>query len=640
MVLFSTNKTKSASMHHADHVLRCAVSFKQSNSVSDENTELPTSFGSSNEAIVALKQVLLLEARIAMQSKIVRPENAYLHPVDLESQPGVVISQTNLKIRRAQTPIATTPVDYSQQIWPERDDVKFTVPCAAPSKEAAQSTAIKQARSYMKRVQNKAAVDLKADDKTTEAIAKRNELKRLRSEETKEQRQERIQNKKKQSVEKPTIAKKKPTPDEKETTIATSPETPRTEIADQCVKLQTLLDEDECDQTTAPVLLPSRRKVRNSTTAFFNSPIPFDRHLRALQYCAPNKSIEMALLHAKPSPDLILIRGPPGTGKTSTLLSYVTPEKRVLICSSTNVGTANIYQRAVSMDIDCSLLISPLRIPTGIAITSQNPHARVVCCTVSGRTGPALVNEEFDLVLLDEGGQCMEACTWGLLRSQVQRIVIVGDINQLPALVSDTGKTLLHDRSLMKRLLDQGYPSQLLKTQRRMHPEIFKYPNRAFYNNLLLTEYTPVVVEEEGDMSPYKVLRTTSEPRACGSSFDNDEEADVCVAEALKAKRMYESVVILVPYQAQCRRVLAHKSDIEVFTIDSYQGREADAVILSIVRTRELGFWADERRLTVALTRARHYLRIIGASDKWTGKLQELREDAEVRQLVASCETT
>ena len=72
-------------------------------------------------------------------------------------------------------------------------------------------------------------------------------------------------------------------------------------------------------------------------------------------------------------------------------------------------------------------------------------------------------------------------------------------------------------------------------------------------------------------------------------------------------------MVLLTAYTGQCRLLLALKTGNPVHTIDSFQGREADTVILSVVRdgSAGTGFWADERRLVVALTRARRRLVIV-----------------------------
>ena len=66
-------------------------------------------------------------------------------------------------------------------------------------------------------------------------------------------------------------------------------------------------------------------------------------------------------------------------------------------------------------------------------------------------------------------------------------------------------------------------------------------------------------------------------------------------------------------------------SSAPIHTVDSFQGHEADVVILTTVRTETIGFWADYRRLNVAMTRAKHVLRIIGNTKSWLhGPLNDL----------------
>ena len=81
--------------------------------------------------------------------------------------------------------------------------------------------------------------------------------------------------------------------------------------------------------------------------------------------------------------------------------------------------------------------------------------------------------------------------------------------------------------------------------------------------------------------------------------------------------------MLIAPYTAQCRLLLAQGTGREVHTVDSFQGREADGVVLCIVRDGShkgapLGFWQDARRLVVALTRARVRLVVVASGvDAW-----------------------
>ena len=67
--------------------------------------------------------------------------------------------------------------------------------------------------------------------------------------------------------------------------------------------------------------------------------------------------------------------------------------------------------------------------------------------------------------------------------------------------------------------------------------------------------------------------------------------------------------------------------NVAVHTLDSFQGKEADVIILSTVRTgNHIGFWNDYRRLNVGLTRAKHILRVIGNTDTWNTQEGPLKD--------------
>ena len=157
---------------------------------------------------------------------------------------------------------------------------------------------------------------------------------------------------------------------------------------------------------------------------------------------------------------------------------------RILLCAPTNVGAANLYNRCLQDGYSCdtSLVIPPDRVPVGTPIMSNDPHKRIVCSTISGRNGPTLIDQEFEHVLVDEAAQCMEAWLWTLLRPRVQTLVLAGDVMQLPACTSLTGKTLRHDRSLMERLIvDLKYGNTVhLTEQNRMAPQLLLFPNMYF----------------------------------------------------------------------------------------------------------------------------------------------------------------
>lgn len=94
--------------------------------------------------------------------------------------------------------------------------------------------------------------------------------------------------------------------------------------------------------------------------------------------------------------------------------------------------------------------------------------------------------------------------------------------------------------------------------------------------------------------------------------------------------RIAQRVGIITPYKAQVRVIKdlvcpwlrksgLKSTDIEINTVDAYQGREKEIVIFSCVRTEGLGFLADLRRMNVAITRAREYLFVFGHSATLSG---------------------
>ena len=345
--------------------------------------------------------------------------------------------------------------------------------------------------------------------------------------------------------------------------------------------------------------------------------------------------MKLTILEGKPvlkGGSLTIYHGPPGTGKTYKLIQTLTEiikdkKRRVLVCAASNIGVLNLYNRAKTFNIKGSLLLSNPK----IAKVSEEEELswipktdQIVFCTVSMRYGSILRNINFDTILMDEAAQCQESWTWGLLRNEVKHIYLAGDHHQLPAIVSEDGNKLNHSRSLMKRLMDLEYPSILLNIQRRMHPDIVDFPNKTFYDNKLKTEYK----KSDINIKAFDIVNIKGVEERIGTSYQNKEEAEK-VIELVK-KFNIKDTVIISPYQAQCKLLKKMDNNLIIHTVDSFQGREADIIILTTVRSgNKIGFWEDYRRLNVGLTRAKHVLRIIGDTDTWRVKDGPLKLLAE-----------
>ena len=234
--------------------------------------------------------------------------------------------------------------------------------------------------------------------------------------------------------------------------------------------------------------------------------------------------------------------------------------------------------------------------------------------------------------MMDEASQCQEAWFWGLLRPSVKYIYMTGDPHQLPALVSKEGNKLNHERSFMDRMISLGYENKLLDTQRRMHPDIVNFPNFKYYQNKLKTDYTPSDNIDES-LNAFEICNVDGQEQRVGTSYQNAEEANMVIDLYNDLKDTFDDIVVISPYNAQCAllRSLEPKLKSCIHSVDSYQGKESDVIILTTVRTENLGFWSDYRRLNVAMTRAKHILRIVGNVESWTeGPLNDLKNYYEL----------
>jgi len=163
--------------------------------------------------------------------------------------------------------------------------------------------------------------------------------------------------------------------------------------------------------------------------------------------------------------------------------------------------------------------------------------------------------------------------------------------------------------------------AHFLDTQYRMHPKIAQFPSQTFYGGKLKSGTThesrkPIwkFIQE-----PAAFLSVDGNEKKCGTSFANYEEVDKIeqiVNVLLKTRDIArENIAVLALYKGQVNVLRTRLGDIEVNSIDGFQGREAEIVLVSTVRSRmNLGYSDDRRRLNVLLTRAKRGLLVVGHS--------------------------
>ena len=264
--------------------------------------------------------------------------------------------------------------------------------------------------------------------------------------------------------------------------------------------------------------------------------------------------------------------------------------------------------------------------------------ATVVCATLTGLDEELLGDLAFDLAVIDEAAQATEPTCWiPLLRSK--RLVLAGDHCQLPpTILSDEAKQLGLHISLMERLVTANGEaiSRRLTTQYRMHEQIMSFSSAEFYDSSLVAADSvrehlladlPHVTSNLLTQTAMRFIDTAGsdcveQAESDGSSRDNPGEADVVakqVEDLLAVGVAASEIAVITPYAAQARllRTLIDNAAIEVDTVDGFQGREKEAIVISLVRSNsngEVGFLNDTRRTNVALTRARRKLIVIGDS--------------------------
>lgn len=446
---------------------------------------------------------------------------------------------------------------------------------------------------------------------------------------------------------------------------------------------------------------------------------PFDEALDEKQRAAVDAALR--------SGDIALIHGPPGTGKTRTLVEVVRQRvargERVLCAAPSNTAVDNLGIRLAQIapavgqaPLRAVRLGHPARVHPALATLTLdaqvaadgamklarewNDRARQLRKTAAGRRGPEakalwqeareldrdahqeIANAErrivdraevilatcvgcdhplleasaredqplFDCVIVDEATQAADPLLLiALGRAKVA--VLAGDPNQLgPVVVGGPHVEAQLGSTVFERLV--GGETVMLEQQHRMHEQIMTFPSRSMYGGKLraspsvasrtLAEIGVAAdpartrslwlvdtagkdwIEQRTDFDPGGSLNNMPAFQFDPSTF-NTGNAERVAAEArrLLSRGLPPSdIAIIAAYSAQARRLrellkAERAAGLEIGTVDGFQGREKEAVIVDLVRSNErgeIGFLANTRRMNVALTRAKRFLLVVADS--------------------------
>ena len=350
---------------------------------------------------------------------------------------------------------------------------------------------------------------------------------------------------------------------------------------------------------------------------------------------------------------ITLVHGPPGTGKTVTAVGIIltllrTGHSPILVCAGSNTAVDNLLLKLQGHELKVTRVYSTSKVHSPQVLDSIAWHhlkskykhlqlARdfeIVGTTCIGAKSEELKDLHPSVILIDECMQATEPECLVPISKGSSRIILLGDHRQLgPVVRANRGVSGNLGVTLYERLQRLGHPTHQLLIQHRMHPGIALFPSNHFYqgtlknspltNSLINESHFPWPNPSQPMVVWANVNSTEDNSEEC--SYKNSDEAIMICDLAVKLIACgfeKKKISIITPYLAQRTEILKRlyesgadlSNDIEVSSVDGYQGRENDFIIFSTVRSndsRKVGFLRDERRLNVALTRAKRGLFII-----------------------------
>ncbi len=412
-----------------------------------------------------------------------------------------------------------------------------------------------------------------------------------------------------------------------------------------------------------------------------------------------NQSQKAAILKAIMANDYLLIKGYPGTGKTTTIASLIAIliklDKKVLFTSFTNSAVDNLLLKLVEKySIDFVRIGSYDKIHADIQKYELNAQTsnlkgikelddfyanKQLIATTCSSIGNSVFNKiNFDYCIIDEASQVLLTTCLGPLFS-AKKFILVGDKEQLPPIIKNKDARLMGMGISLFEMLDSKEASVELVHQYRMNNEIMNLANKLTYCGKLqcMSESTAnsfIQIDQKfiNSIKTEEIKRIFTSPvifidtteivslESAGINDGADENQTVSQIECEIVSNLCciyknysdcksDEIGVIAPYNNQVKAMQAKFlnkiffQNIEINTVDQFQGRDKRMILMSFTKseikaegTKEYEILNDKRRLTVAVTRSKEKLILVGCIKSLYryGPLKEMIEILKEKNLI------
>lgn len=273
--------------------------------------------------------------------------------------------------------------------------------------------------------------------------------------------------------------------------------------------------------------------------------------------------------------------------------------------------------------------------------------SQVILTTNSTSASDILKDETFDVAIIDESSQTVIPSVL-IPISKAERFILAGDHKQLPPTVKSDEAKMELEITLFEKLMEL-YPEKkvLLNMQYRMNEILMEFPNLEFYNGELkcydkVKNISLSCIGQKYDKDSPLIFIDTSNLK---NNYEYQYPSSKSKINRLEAKIALDITndfidlgispdnIGIISFYADQINLIKKRINVEVKTVDGFQGREKDLIIISTVRSNKnnnIGFISDLRRINVAITRAKKKLIIIG-------NINTLKHDETYNKLIKYC---